>query len=146
MATSLDQVAATLREAFPVREGLYAYELANTEQPVRADGVITVRMIVWELGADGTQMIRDIKEQELFVFDPALLTGDVPVLELLRGWADAVREVFRNPKPDVIETLMPHDLAPGDAIRLRKPTTAAEYRDAILAKSRLGQFLAPRSP
>ena len=140
MATSLDQIAAVLREVFPVREGTFAYELANPEQPVRADGVITIRFIVWDQQGE-TMSIRDVKEQELFVFDPALLQGDTPVLELLRGWADAVREVFARAKPEKLDYLMPHDLAPGDAIRLRRATTAAEYRDAMLKKSRLGKFL-----
>jgi hypothetical protein len=145
MATSADQIAATLREVLPVSEGLYSYDLASADRV--AEGMVTVRLIVCEEGADGARSIRDIKEQDLFVFDPGMLAGDVPILEMLRGWAEALREVFRNPKPGVVDTLMPHDLAPGDVIRLRRPTTAAEYRDALLAKSRLGQFLAPpRSP
>jgi hypothetical protein len=37
--------------------------------------------------------------------------------------------------------LMPYDLFPADVLELTKPRTAEEYRAAMLAKSRLGQFL-----
>lgn len=140
MATSRDQVAAVLREVFPLRERTFSYELADTEQPMTADGRITVRLMVWD-ELDGKMSIRDVKEQELFVFDLAMLEGDTPILELLRGWAEALREVFAKADPKKIEWCMPHDLGPGDAIRLRRATTAAEYRDALLKKSRLGKFL-----
>jgi hypothetical protein len=37
---------------------------------------------------------------------------------------------------------MPHDLSPGDTLKLRRATTAAEYKAAMLTKTRLGKWLA----
>lgn len=140
MATTLDALGKTLRDAFPVSEGLYGYEVVNPESPVGADGRITVRLLVWE-ETGGQRSIRDIKEQELFLLDPGYLSGDVPLHEFLRGWADAIREVFRNPKPGVVDTLMPHDFLDDAVLKLRRAKTAADYKAAFLAKSRLGRWL-----
>jgi hypothetical protein len=65
----------------------------------------------------------------------------VPLLEVVRGWAEAIREVFRNPKAGVVDTLMPHDFT-ASVLQLRRAQTAADYKTAYLAKSRLGRWLA----
>ena len=136
MATSRDQITAVLQECFPVSEGNFSYDFVSY-----ANDRVTVRLIVYE-ESNGQKSIRDIKEQELFLFDPVMLEGDTPILELLRGWSQALREVFTKVKdPKKLEWLMPHDLGPGDAIRLRKANSAADYREAMLKKSRLGKFL-----
>lgn len=136
MATSRDQIQAVFEECFPVSEGNFSYDFVQY-----VNDRVTVRLIVYE-EQNGQRSIRDIKEQELFLFDPAMLEGDTPILEFIRGWSEALREVFAKAKdPKKLEWLMPHDLAPGDAIRLRKANTAAEYREAILKKGRLGKFL-----
>jgi hypothetical protein len=135
MATSRDQILAVFQECFPVSEALFSYEFVGYDQ-----GRATVRLVVWD-EVDGNRSIRDIKEQELFLFDPALPEGDTPILEFVRGWSEALREVFANASLKDVEWLMPHDLGPGDAVMLRRATTAADYRAAMLKKSRLGKFL-----
>ena len=140
MATTRDALNATLREVFPVREGPYSLELVNDE-PLDSAGKLVVRLIVWEVAASGERSIRDIKEQELYFVDQSWLDSDVPLLEWVRGWGEAVREVFAHPKPN-LEWLMPHDLGPGDTLKLRRANTAADYKEAMLKKSRLGKYRA----
>jgi hypothetical protein len=137
MATGLDQIAATLGEVFPVREN--QVELAFVEST--SAGKVTFRLILWDKAPGGELSIRDIKEQELYLYDPAYLTGDVPILSYLRGWSLALREVFQRAPMSTFETLMPHDLSDGGVLKLRKATTPEDYRKAFLVKSRLGKFL-----
>ena len=40
---------------------------------------------------------------------------------------------------------MPHDLSDGGVLKLRRANTPEDYRDALLAKSRLGKWL-PKPP
>lgn len=141
MPTGLDQIAQTLREVFPVRENLVELCLADAELASAApDGRVTFRMVVWDKAENGDLTIRDVKEQELFLFDPALIVGDVPVLAYLRGWSMALRQVLAGTKVP-FETLMPHDFLDVGVLKLRKATTPEDYRNAFLAKGRLGKYL-----
>lgn len=98
---------------------------------------VVLRLIIFE--AEGGP-IRDIKEQQVCIVPPA--AGDVPFERLeafLRGWLDAVALVFA--KSTAIDTLMPHDLTAPKVLALKKTTTADGFRDAHLARSRLGRLV-----
>lgn len=144
MATSLADIAATLLASFPVRGEQVSLELVMDPDTKTAspEGRVTFRLVIWDKQDNGDLSIRDIKEQDLYLYDPALLVGDVPVLAYLKGWALALGEVFQRGSTSMFETLMPHDLADVKALKLRKAKTPEDYRDAFLAKSRLGKYLA----
>ena len=74
-----------------------------------------------------------------------MLAGDIPIVAYLRGWGLALRELFTKAAPSIFDTLMPHDLSDGGVLKLRRANTPEDYRDALLAKSRLGKWL-PKAP
>jgi len=67
---------------------MFSYELANAETPMTPDGRLTVRFIVYD-EVDGKRAIATSRRQDLFLFDPALLEGDTPILEFIRGWGES---------------------------------------------------------
>ncbi|MCA9663528.1 MAG: hypothetical protein KC486_34680 [Myxococcales bacterium] len=126
----------------PITSDLVAVECVGVES--RADGgaATTVRLIIWEL--DGEQrMIRDLKEQELRWSAEQL--ADPRLDAFVAGWAAALGEVFAaiSEVGDVskIECYLPCDLLELSALRLKRPRSADDFRDALLQPSRLGKLL-----
>jgi hypothetical protein len=106
----------------------------QTKQGLR----VVLRLVITD--EDGS--IRDIKEQ-IVVMVPAA-AGEVPEARLeahFRGWRAAVQRVLDGAPFSTIEVLMPHDLTAPKVLALKKAKTADDFRDAFLARSRLGRFL-----
>jgi hypothetical protein len=145
---------------FPVRGERFALELVADPDPLAFDeadnATLTVRLVTWDLDAEtGGLQIRDVKEQELYLGAPLLQASRLP--ELLEGWARALVRVFESQErlaaeapaayealAERVDYLMPHDLmwACFDALRLKRPRTAADFEEALLGSAkRLGRYL-----
>jgi hypothetical protein len=117
-------------------EGAYADE---DEGNIR----VALRLIVCDLDESGAQTIRDIKEQ-LVCFVPKKRRDepDARIVAYAEGWCDALREVFASKEATtMVETLMPHDLVDWKVLNLARPATREAFREALLAKSRLGALV-----
>ena len=141
----IERAKAVLEELFPVRgpvvsleRGEAAYDMKDWVDATAGLRVV-LRLIV--LDAEGGS-IRDIKEQMVSIVPPQ--AGEVPDERLeayLRGWLAAVHEVLSKASVSSLETLMPHDLTSPKVLALKKAKTSDDFRDALLARSRLGKLI-----
>jgi hypothetical protein len=139
---ALMPLAELMETHAPITSDLVAVECVGVHS--RADGgaATMIRMIVWE--RDGAQRsIRDIKEQELRWSAEQL--ADPRLDAFVAGWAAALGEAFAAISEvgdvSVIERHLPSDLLDLDALRLKRPRSADDFRDALLQPSRLGKLL-----
>ena len=106
---------------------------------VRSDApaaIAVVRLIVWET-RDGTESIRDIKEQELYMGWPVFYDDE----ERIEAFFAALGGVIAEIGLEAVECLMPHDLMRTDVLKLKRARTREDFDAALRAKSRLGKFL-----
>jgi hypothetical protein len=133
---NLQEFETLLREIFPVGSTHTSVEFVSAsiregKEPVL---IMTLRLIGFEDGS-----IRDIKEQELFVGPEGIL--EWYQLEIyFRGYAAALRQIVDNIYPSKSSYCMPSDFFPR-SFELKKATTADDYCQAFLLKSRLGKLL-----
>jgi hypothetical protein len=138
---TLLELDALCREEFPMcasneQASLEYVDLVPSEPWVR----LLVRLIDWERDGE-TLTIRSVKEQEVaFALASAIptLTHD-RVQAFLRALARVLSRGMCSP---TIETMMPHDLLPTDALTLKTAVTEEHFVKALGAKSRLGPLLA----
>jgi hypothetical protein len=89
---------------------------------------------------DETGVVRDIKEQELYFGSTQDTEPKERVHALVQAWASVLSTVLGD-LGERADTLMPHDLVPGDAIRLARSRTREQFEQALRAKGRLGKYI-----
>lgn len=132
-------------DAFPVSSESCAIELV--EARVREDDavILTVRLIGWE-GAGEARTVRDIKEQEVWVGDAAML-ADPRLAVCVAGWRLAIEQLFAQDDPrwhDEFLCSMPYDFIRPfkELLALKRPRDADDFADALLgSQQRLGRYL-----
>ncbi len=126
---------------FPLKGKTGMASLEFVELSDRPDGnfAMVTRLVVWDVGPDGTQSIRDVKEQEIYLALPADCSFE-RLVTYLRGMDMAMQDVLDSKE---LETLMPHDLVDWSALKLAKAETAEDFDKALRMKSRLGKYLLP---
>jgi len=138
---SYDDVRALCEELFPIKSRRQRGELSFISIADRPTGcALVVRLLTWDIAADGTFTIRDIKEQEVYL---PLPVGD-GALERLRCFLAALANVLTDAldTPE-LETLMPHELLITAPLRQLKTATREAYEKSLRARSRLGRYIAP---
>lgn len=139
----LESFAELLRDTFPARSELVALEFVAAELRDERGVVVTIRLVVWERGADGALAIRDVKEQEVFVGEAEDL-DDPRMAACVAGTNLALEQLFNQDDLSWVDSCMPADLLPPYAalLRLKRPRGAEDFAEALLAsKQRLGRFL-----
>ncbi|MBX2801903.1 MAG: hypothetical protein KTR31_29760 [Myxococcales bacterium] len=139
MDDTWDAIQQQLNDTFPVRGGLVAVELVQTEIDPRRGLWGVVRLVVSDAG--GT--IRDIKEQRVLLVEPAE-AADPRILAAIEGWGTALAEAGAGCRdPYLFQTLMPHDLwLVPKLLRLKRLREPADFEHALLdTRSRFGRFL-----
>lgn len=137
---SRDDIDAIFRETFPAKAERASLEYVTTSLRDDGDYGIVLRLIIWDALPDGTQTIRDIKEQECW-FDP----HDVSPERLAAfGRAHTYVASLALAHPEV-DTLMPHDVWKPHVLQLSKPQTEEQFVKALSVKSRFGKLL-PAAP
>jgi hypothetical protein len=135
--------AQIFAEVFPIAAGSASLELVEARDQDNGSLRLTVRIILWAPGEDGTRTIRDVKEQDVYVIGPQH-RGDPRLAACVAGWAEAVRFVFeQDDEGGRFACIMPHDLiVVGSLLALKRPRTADDFTAAALAgKQRLGRFV-----
>ncbi len=141
----IEKIKKLLDELLPLRGANVSIEQgppwADMKDWIVADSQhglrVVLRLVVAEDGA-----IRDVKEQVVLMVP--LKAGDVSGERLdayFRGWCSAVLEVLSKAPLSKLECLMPHDLIVPNVLALKKTKSAGDFRDALLAHSRLGRFI-----
>jgi hypothetical protein len=126
-----------MREVFPVRAGnVEMVYVAESAKLAEDRFVIVMQLFVYT----AENQVRDIKEQELHFSSKQDAEPKERVEALVRAWAAVLGQVLADIGDDA-DTLMPHDLAPGDAIRLARSRSREQFEQALRAKGRLGRFL-----
>ena len=98
---------------------------------------MVVRLVVWDVGPDGAQSIRDIKEQDVYLGMPLECTLDRLAI-YLAALERVLADVLETPQ---LETLMPHDILDLSALKLARASSVEDFEKALRAKSRLGKYL-----
>jgi hypothetical protein len=138
MIPEISELDAWMREVFPVRGG--NAEMAFVSSALVDDRFrVTMQLLVYDTH-DGRDMVRDIKEQELYFCEKMDAEPKERVQALVQAWATLLAKVLSD-LGDGVDVLMPHDLAPGDAIRLARSRTREDFEQALRAKGRLGKFI-----
>jgi hypothetical protein len=105
--------------------------------------VATLRLFVFDL--DGKEhIVRDIKEQECYLGIVTKLASNPKFPAFVAGWRLALDQLFRQSGKANSDAWMPHDLTHLSALDLKKISTAEEFRDSLLLRSRLGKLMLPR--
>jgi hypothetical protein len=132
-----------LRDTFPARSELASLEFVDAALRDERAVIVTIRLVGWDRGEDGTLSIRDVKEQDVFVGEVEVLAH--PLLgACVTGSIMALDQLFAQDDLTWVETVMPADLLHpfGALLRLKRPRTAEDFGEALLAsRQRLGQFL-----
>ncbi|MEM1348141.1 MAG: hypothetical protein AAGI01_06280 [Myxococcota bacterium] len=103
------------------------------------DVLVTMRLVFRELDEDsGMLSIRDIVEQPVCFARTEHLEDFERFSAFVRGWADVVRRALEHPE---VDTWMPTDFVYLDALELKRPKDAEDYRRALSVASRLGKVL-----
>ena len=139
MMLDVSELDSWMRELFPVRGGTVQMDYvlsALVDDRFR----VTMRLIVFDTH-DGKESIRDIKEQELDFCARQDAEPKERVQALIQAWASVLPDALGGPAE--MDTVMPHDLAPTNAIRLARSRTREDFEKALRAKGRLGRYIAP---
>ena len=134
MKLEASELAGWLRAAFPVRGGNAQMDYVSCSLEDDEHRII-LRLIVFE-----EQSIRDIKEQEIRLMTTQEAAPKERVHAMIEAWTQVLADALRDAS-ESIHTLMPYDLAPGDAIRLARSRTREDFDKALRAKGRLGKHL-----
>lgn len=142
MAEIVD-ISPKLEALFPIGEPPFVLELVpgatgrwiRSEEPT---AVATIRTVLWEPKPEGGWQIRDIKEQELGLGWPALYDDG----ERIAAFFAALAALLPRIEFAKLESLMPVDVLPVDALKLRSARTQEDFEAALAAKGRLGKLLA----
>lgn len=158
-------LARAFADQFPIASDTFSLELvAETVNEVTGevtggvdespDGEVraTLRTIVWAV-EDGVRSVRDIREQTLVIVGADHI-ADPRVPAYFAGWAAAMRHVLERHAElaaagaladavrERLEYSLPMELVFPEVLRLRRPRTADEFTDALLAGTkRLGRLL-----
>lgn len=116
----------------------------------RGSLVAVVRLISWDLDEAGERRsIRDIREQHVFLIDPAQRDEPGRVRVFVEAWASIMPGVLAA-LGDSVAMVMPHELVNFGPLTLARAETFDDFRRALLAKSRYGRFFStrggPRAP
>jgi hypothetical protein len=95
-----------------------------------------IQLFLWEQQGDEWS-IRDVKEQQLFLGWPALYDDRTRVTEFL----EAMRSVIGMMDPESVRMAMPHELVLAEVLKLKKAETRDDFKEALLAQSRLGKYV-----
>jgi hypothetical protein len=136
--TTTDSWLALMEERFPISSVDDRVELHFVSDGSGVDGEqlrAVLRIVVFE-DYDGQRMVRDIKEQHVSAGTPDALQDLERYGEFLR----ALETVFAELSVDALDSLMPMELFPADALELQAQTYD-EFGRALSAKSRLGKLL-----
>lgn len=139
----LESFAELLRDTFPARSERVSLEFVTVELREERSVMVTIRLFVWETGADGMLVIRDVKEQEVFVADVDEL-DDPRMAACVAGSNQALEQLFLQDDLAWVDDCIPADLLQpyGGLLRLKRPRSAEDFAEALLAsKQRLGRFL-----
>lgn len=131
-------IHGVLSAAFPAQAERASLEYVETVTRPTGGFAIVVRLVLWDLSADGnTRSIRDLKEQEVW-FDPHGSS-----LERLSTYATAFVHVASCALGNVerVEWLMPHDLFISNVLKLSRAVSYLDFVKALSVKSRLGKYL-----
>lgn len=132
-------------DAFPVISERTSLELV--EARLREDDavILRVRLFVWDVEGE-SRMVRDIKEQDVFV-GTATMLQDPRLAACVGGWRLAIEQLFAQDDPrwfDDVACAMPDDLIKpfSQLLALKRPRDAEDFAEALLAsKPRLGRYL-----
>lgn len=141
--SEVDDLLQTLEELFPVGSETFRLEFVPDVEVRERDNGETValgvfRTISWDRDpSSGERMIRDVKEQQVYLGWPALYRDRERVAAYLQALEQALIEI-----PDgALEELMPADLIHCEVLELRKAKTSEDFAKALRAKKRLGRWL-----
>lgn len=102
---------------------------------------LVVQLANYQLEDERWQLM-DIKEQELMLGWPVLFENRARVGEFLEGLRGAMARLH----PEVVKTLMPHEVVRADVLKLKRARTRTDFEKALLTASRLGKYtVAPSS-
>lgn len=135
---SVEQLHTLLKETFQGRLGGSSFELwvDKVEAPSGETVLLPLSLVEFD-----KEQVRNIKQQSVFL-GPATLLADGPRLgAFVIGWKMALDELCRQAKPEKILMMMPFNLCPADVLQLKKAVSAADFKEAMLQRSRLGKFL-----
>ena len=136
-------VPQLIRDAFPVGSDRVSLELVDVEIQPAGGMTATVRLVIWDVDGE-TRSIRDIREQQIWLGDAAILAADPRTPVAIQGWRLAIEHLFAQDDLGWVDCLMPHELMPRlvDLLALKRPRDAEDFADALLAsKQRLGRWL-----
>jgi hypothetical protein len=142
-AMDVEQLHTYLKDTFHGRLGDSLFALWIDE--VHAPGGETLRLTLsfLEFARDGNiETVQNIRQQEVFLGPATLLTDGPRLGAFVQGWKMALDELFRQGKQEKLADLHPFNLCPADVLLLKKAVTAADFKEAMLQRSRLGKFLA----
>jgi hypothetical protein len=139
---AVDWVYQLLGECLPAPGGLFSVRVADPIEPVSSrfpsrGGVygvpegLRVALALSSYQRPGG-LVRDTKQQDIFLLPLAALTDPERLEACLRGWGDALTQLFATSDPEALECLMPHDLSFERALLRRRTKTREEFRDALL--------------
>jgi hypothetical protein len=139
-ALDLETLQGMLQQAFPpggapVQQALLTVESVTAPSepgdPVR----VTLRLISFEDG-----QIHTVKEQECYLGPLSRLPDAARMSTFVEGWRQAVEVTFQKGGRAVAERNMPINLFHIDALNLKKATTVQDFKEALLARSRMGKL------
>jgi hypothetical protein len=141
---AVDWVHQMLEECLPASGGLFSVHLCDPIDPVSSRlpscgsvyGVpegLRVTLAFTSYHRPGGP-VRDIKQQDIFLLPLASLSHPERLEACLRGWGDALAQLFATSDPEALECLMPHDLSFERALMRRRIQTREDFRDALLQR------------
>jgi hypothetical protein len=139
-ALDLETLRAMFQRAFPP-DGAPIQDASLSVLNVTAPGDPgdPVRVTMQLLSFEGGQ-VRDIKEQDCFLGPLSRLPDAARMSAFVEGWRQAVEATFQKGGRAVAERNMPINLFHIDALNLKKATTAEDFKEALLARSRMGKL------
>ena len=125
--TSPEWLQGVLGACFPARSANELVELAFVGASERGDRLIaTFQLIVFD---DEPRQVRDIKEQELVVLEPAHRRDPERAAAFFAAWSRVLPDLLARVAD--VETLMPHDFYPRKVLGQRRPRTEDEFVRAL---------------
>lgn len=139
---AVDWVYQVMKECLPAPGGLFSVRLGDPIDPLSSRLPSCGSVYGVQEGLRATLAftsyqrpggpVRDVKQQDIFLLPIGTLSHPERIEACLRGWGDALAQLFATSDPEALECLMPHDLSFERTLMRRRIQTREEFRDALI--------------
>lgn len=136
----LDALREWMKECWPAKAKNAELSLLRVDRR-GLEYLGTFHLIVYD-GEGETRSIRDIKEQELFLFEEGLAQPIERLRAFFRAHVRVIEEILAT-RAD-IDTMMPYDLYNGAPLKLARAVSEEDFERALRVRSRFGALLQTR--